>query len=138
MSKVTVKVEIPESSPDDLLDMALRLESNHTKKGVDSPLKVIDMTTFSAKLLSAKEKRAEAKRLHEEAEALNQQALQDLGIAKGQNSKTPGTIYNLITSARDVLMGINRGQEEKLNEWGFKVVSNSSATNVKSKSSATK
>ncbi len=137
MSKVTVKIEIPAGSPDDLLGMALKVESNHTKKGTDSPLNAIDMTTFSAKLKSAKEKRAEAKRLHDEAEALNQQALQELGIAKGQNSKTPGTVYSLITSARDVLMGINRGQEEKLNEWGFKVV-NGSVVNAKVKATATK
>ncbi len=137
MSKVTVKIEIPSGSPDDLLSMAQKVENNHTKKGANSPLNAIDMTTFSAKLLSAKEKRAEAKRLHDEAEALNQQALQDLGIAEGQNSKTPGTIYSLITSARDVLMGINRGQEEKLNEWGFKVVSGGTM-NSKSKTSAAK
>lgn len=137
MSKVTVKVEIPVSSPDDLLGMALRLESNHTKKGVDSPLNSIDMTTFSVKLKRAQENRALAKKMHEDAEALNQQALQDLGIAKGQNSKTQGTIYSLITSARDVLMGINRGQEEKLNEWGFKVVSGGTM-NSKSKTSAAK
>lgn len=132
MSKVTVKVDVPVSSPDDLVSMAMRIENNHIKKGVDSPLNVIDMVTFSSKLKSAKEKRAEAKRLHDEAETLNQQALQDLGIAKGQNSKTADTLYNLITSARDVLLGINRGKEEKLNEWGFKVV-NGSVTNSKSK-----
>lgn len=44
-----------------------------------------------------------------------------LGKAKGQNTKTRGTALYLITSIRDILMGLYRGNERKLGEWGYTV-----------------
>lgn len=80
------------------------------------------MVTFAAKLNDGIAKRAEAKRLHAEGELLNQQAGLSIGIDKSQNAKTPGTVYSTLTSVRDILLGLNRGQERKLAEWGFDVV----------------
>lgn len=122
MSRIIVKVEIPRDSPDDLLKLSSEVEQNHLKLGEASPLNGLDMKTFTAKLKSAEENRKEAKRLHAKAELLNEQALLDLGIAKSQNSKTPDTLYNTLTRVRDILLGVNRGREENLNEWGYKVV----------------
>ncbi|MCX6239038.1 MAG: hypothetical protein NTY07_15995 [Bacteroidia bacterium] len=56
------------------------------------------------------------------AELFNQQAGLSLGFDKSQNAKTPGTFYSILTSVRDILLGLNRSQERKLAEWGFDVV----------------
>jgi hypothetical protein len=133
MSKIAVKVEIPINSPDDLIKLAADVVDHNTVLGEKSPLSGIDMTTFSTKLQSGKEKRAQAKKLHEQAEALNQEAILNLGISKTQNSKTPDTVYSTLTSVRDILLALNKGQEEKLSEWGFNITS----TIVKQKKGST-
>ena len=102
----------------------------HTELGENSPLNGLDLETFAAKLNDGISKRAQAQNLHEQAELLNQQAGLSMGVDKSQNTKTTGTVYSTLTSARDILLGLNRGQERKLTEWGFDVVI-SNATNNK-------
>ena len=122
MSKTTVKVEIPVSKPADLVTLAENVLKMHQSLGTASPLSGVDMVTFEKSLTGGKDKRAEAKRLHNAAEKLNQEAGVCLGIDKSQNTKTIGTVYSTLTSVRDVLLAINRGQEKKLTEWGFDVL----------------
>jgi len=122
MSKTSIKVEIPESKPDLLNKMGEDVLKKHTELGDKSPLNGLDMETFALKLKDGISKRAQAKNLHEQAELLNQQAGLSMGIDKSQNTKTAGTVYSTLTSARDILLGLNRGQERKLNEWGFDVI----------------
>lgn len=123
MGKVTVKVEIPSKRPDDLITLAEKIEKRNEELAAKSPLSSFNMTAFSTTLKAAKEKREQARKLHDEAEKLNQESNLELGLDASQNSKTPNTVLNIITSARDILLGLNRGKEEMLNEWGFKVVS---------------
>lgn len=133
MSRSTVKAEINSNKPDEVLKIAGQSNKQHIVLGPDSPVKHLDMTTFNALVKSAEEKRAEAKRLHEQAEILNQSAMLDLGLTKNQNSKTPGTVYSILTSIRDILLGTYKGQEEKMNEWGFKVITGTVVRNKKVK-----
>jgi len=122
MSKTSVKVEIPEKQPDKLTGLAEKVNKKHKELGTASPLKLLDMEKFDANLTDGIGKREQAKKLHDEAESLNQQAGLSLGIDKSQNVKTPGTVYSTLASVRDVLLGIYKGQEKKLSEWGFDVV----------------
>ena len=124
MSKTSVKIEISKSKPEELTKLGNVVFAKHTALGAASPLNGLDMVTFGTKLSESVDKRAEAKQLHDQAEALNQQAGLSLGVDKSQNTKTPGTVYATLTSARDILLGLNRGQERKLSEWGFNVVIN--------------
>ena len=122
MSKTSVKIEISKSKPEELTKLGNVVFAKHTALGAASPLNGLDMVTFGTKLSESVDKRAEAKKLHDQAEALNQQAGLSLGVDKSQNTKTAGTVYSTLTSARDILLGLNRGQERKLNEWGFDVI----------------
>jgi hypothetical protein len=122
MSKTSVKIEISERKPDELTKLGDNVLKRHLELGADSPLNGLNMTTFADKLNDGIAKRAEAKRLHEQAELLNQQAGLSLGLDRSQNAKSQGTVYSTLTSARDILLGLNRGQERKLAEWGFEVV----------------
>jgi hypothetical protein len=127
MAKTNVKVEIPGNRPDELILLGEKIEKKNAALGEQSPLNVLKMTALKAGLAEAKSKKEQARELHKQAEKLNEEADLALGVSKTQNSKTPDTVLNIITAARDVLLGINRGKEESLNEWGFKVVSGGSA-----------
>jgi len=135
MSKTSVKIEISESKPDDLTKLGGSVLKKHLELAANSPLIGLDMETFADKLNDGIAKRAEAKKLHEQAELLNQQAGISLGLDRSQNAKSQGTVYSTLTSARDILLGLNRGQERKLAEWGFDVVisdvTKSKPTNLK-------
>ena len=120
--KTTTKVEIPVHKPDELINSGGDVLKKHVQLGEKSPLNGLDMATFERNLNDAIAKRAEAKKLHDLAELLNQQAGLSLGTDSSQNTKTPGTVYSTLTSARDILLGTYKGQEKKLSEWGFDVV----------------
>jgi hypothetical protein len=121
MSKLSIKVDLSESKPDDLIHIGESVLQKHIALGASSPLHALDMAVFEKNLADGKAKRAEAKRLHDEAEKLNQQAGLNLGTDKTQNVATPGTVYSTLARARDILLGIHKGQEKNLNEWGFSV-----------------
>lgn len=138
MGKVTVKVEIPSKKPDEMLTLAEKLAKRNAELADKSPISSLNMSALNSALKAAKEKREQARRLHEEAEKLNQEANLALGIDGTQKSKTPGTVLNIVTSARDILLGLNRGKEEKLNEWGFKVVNGTASKSSKTEKTASK
>ncbi|HEX3009331.1 MAG TPA: hypothetical protein VHO90_17125 [Bacteroidales bacterium] len=131
MSRPTVKVEIPIGKPDDFLTLAAQIAAKNTELGENSPVKALNMSNFGANVTKAKGFRDEATKLHKQAETLNEQSRVVLGISENQNSQIEGTVYNLITRVRDILLGIYRGQEEKLNEWGFKIVGGTSTAGRK-------
>lgn len=122
MSKTSIKVDIPDGKPDVLNKIGEGILKKHLELGAASPLNGLDMETFATKLKDGILKRESAKILREQSELMNQQAGLSIGVDKSQNTKTPGTVYSTLTSARDILLGLNRGQERKLAEWGFDVV----------------
>ncbi|NEW83382.1 MAG: hypothetical protein GZ094_13580 [Mariniphaga sp.] len=120
--KTTVKVDISVHKAEDLITTSENVLKKHFELGEKSPLNGLDMETFAKNLNDAKARRAEAKKLHDQAELLNQQAGLNLGTDPAQNSKTTGTVYSTISSVRSILLGLYKGQEKKLSEWGFDVV----------------
>jgi len=122
MAKKTVKTEISTGKPDLMIDQAEKAVKKHLELGDASPLKNMDMSAFSTKVTLTKSKRAEARALRDQSEIKMQESDSALGIAKGQTSLTEGTVYNYLTIIRDKLLDAYRGNEEALNEWGFKVI----------------
>jgi hypothetical protein len=122
MSRKNVRVEINTSSPDDFVNQSKLLLKKHKELGDESPLRILDMGTFEAKLADADAQREESKTLKNKSEIKMQEAMINLGIGKGQTIDTPGTIYHLLTQSRDLLLSINKGKEEALSEWGLKTV----------------
>ena len=120
--KTAIKVEISVHKPDELITTGEDMLKKHVELGEKSPLNGLDMVLYERNLNDARARRAEAKKLHDQAELLNQQAGLSLGTDPSQNTKTPGTVYSTISSARGILLGMYKGQEKKLSEWGFDVV----------------
>lgn len=122
--KRTVSVEIPISSPDDMIKLGKNILKRHTTLGDDSPLNIpeIDMTAFETVHNLHKEKREDGNDLHGKGEAAIQKADKALGTEEGQTSDTTGTVYNLTGTARDILLFKNPQEEEELTTYGFNVV----------------
>lgn len=122
MARTTTRVNIPTNSPDEMIKLGTSIQEEHVEAGDKSPVAGMKMTEFGQMIADAAAKRAEAAKLAARAEALNGEAARIIGIAKGQTSKTEGTLYYEICKARDLLLVVHRGMENNLEPWGFKVV----------------
>jgi len=122
MARITTRIKFPTGSPDQILQLMTAVQEKHAEEGVNSPLTGVDMEAFGTAITSAKQKRAEAAKLEAKAQALYAEAHTMMGIAKGQTSKTEGTLYYNLCKIRDLLLIIHRNNENNLEPWGFKVV----------------
>lgn len=127
MAKVTVRVDIPIHQPMKLMALVNSIKEKHAADGVNSPLHQVDMASFIQKSTQAEQERKESEDFRAQAEALMEQANQKLGIDKGQNAKTEGTVYNILLRIRDLLLFLNPDSEEELSLYGFNVVKRSSS-----------
>jgi hypothetical protein len=86
-----------------------------------------DVVKLRGRLAQAKPARAQAKDYERQAQALYEQSSRMLGVAKGQTRRTDGTGLNVALKLRDLLLALNRGQENALEPWGFTVIIGSAA-----------
>jgi hypothetical protein len=86
-----------------------------------------DVTKPRDIVTQAKPARAKAKDYDRQAQALYESSSKLLGLATGQNSRTEGTGLTLAVKMRDLLLALNRDQENALEPWGFTVVVGSAA-----------
>ena len=110
MSKTAIKINIPGKKPDELTKIGDTILKKHLGLDADSPLNLPDMTTFAKNLTDDTEKRAAVQRLYEEVELLNQQVGLYIGTEKSQNAKTSDTAQSILTSVREILLGLNRAR----------------------------
>lgn len=118
--KGSVQVEIPRN-PDKLTSLAGEILKKHEDDSDTSLLTVFAMAAFRELNESAARKLSEANAANRNKEKATQARNLALGTAKGQTTKTPGTVSYIVRSIRDILLGIYRGQEQKLGDWGFEV-----------------
>jgi hypothetical protein len=122
MARKTVRVDIPEGKPEDLIALGQAIFAKHNKDGAASPLDKDKMIALGAALGIAAPQHQAAK----DADGVAQKARQvrdgALGLADGQNVTTPNTVLNLTSYARDQLLIEHEGAEEGLTDYGFNVV----------------
>jgi hypothetical protein len=125
-SSGNVSVEIPTDAPG-LIGLAALIIAKHVLDGAASPIKGLNMVDFTAKNATASAQHKLATQLNRDKEKATAERDHALGIAEGQTTKTPGTVKFYVTSARDVLLGLNKGKEFNLGDWGFDVQFSSGA-----------
>lgn len=128
MPRKTVKVDVPRE-PTDLVNLLLGITKQNKKLGPDSPIgeKLVNMAEFEERA-----KRVDI--LHNEI-VKQQRELQQklaerdglLGIAKGQNARTEGTLLFETLKIRDSLLAFYRAKEENIKAWGYRVSLGSAA-----------
>jgi hypothetical protein len=128
MSRKTVRVDIPNGSPDDLITLGNSIIAKHTADGASSPLNAAKMTALSDALATAGAQNKAAKDADAAAQTARQMRDTAMGLADGQTATTKNTGLNLITYARDQLLIANEGTEEALTGYGFNVVVGSAKT----------
>ena len=112
-----MRINIP-SNPSDLIALAKAVLAQHTKLGASSPLNGIEgVANFGAQVNAADTNQQLADSLYKQAES----ATEARDKALGPDTATPGYVRFFVTSARDVLAGLNKGSEHKLGDWGFVV-----------------
>ena len=118
MPSNTFRIDVP-GNPDDLIKLAKKIRDKHVALGDDSPIKGLkNMDQFAGKLTTADTKNEASKQLYKDAE----QATQDRDLTLGQTGQLrEQTVRYWVTSARDVLQGLNKGNEQALGGWGFTV-----------------
>jgi len=121
-----VSVEIPTDAPG-LIGLADRIIKKHVLDGAASPIIGLNMADFTAKHATADAKHTLGKQLNRDKEKATGERDHALGIAEGQKVDTPGTVKFYVTSARDVLLGLNKQKEYNLGDWGYDVQFSSGA-----------
>ena len=119
-----MRIPIP-TNADDFITLAKAVSLKHTALGANSPLKSIEgIDSLPTLVNSADTNNKLAGDLRKQAET----AIETRDKAIGPNVITPGCLQFLITSARDVLAGQNKGAEHKLGDWGYGVIASPEQT----------
>jgi len=113
-------VTIP-TNPDELIGLGQRNLKKHVADGAGSPLNVLNMADMQAKTIAANTLNISAKQLNRDKEEAFENRDIALGIDVSQEAGIPGTVDFYLKSCRDVLLGIHKGKEQKLGQWGFEV-----------------
>jgi len=125
------RVIIP-NNPDKLIELAKSISAKHTADAASSPLGNLNMTDMATKLATADTQNQASGKAYRDAEL----ATQNRDIALGADRSTQGTVNYYVTAARDVLLALYKGNEQKLGEWGFTVDQNAAASNAKASAAA--
>lgn len=125
--KGNVNVDIPRN-PEKLNKLVQDILKKHTADGSASILNVFDMAALQTISDDVAAKITEAAALNRKKEKATQARDLALGVAKTQNSKTPNTVAYVVRCIRDILLGMYRGREQSLGDWGFEVNSSTSTS----------
>ena len=110
------RVSIP-ANPDDLIALSKSIVAKHAADGAGSPLAALNMADMGAKTTTADTQNQASDKLYRDAET----ATQNRDIALGSSKSTQGTVNYYVSSVRDMLLGLYKGNEQKLGDWGFTV-----------------
>lgn len=124
MAKKPLRISLPKG-PDELIALALAIDAKDTALAAASPLKGIkNWSQFKAIVATADAKNKAGKDLARQAE----RATEDRDNALGQRGQLKeNTVRWFVASVRDVLVGLNKGNEHALGDWSFTVDTSVSA-----------
>jgi hypothetical protein len=128
MAKQTFSVDVP-TNPDDLIALATKILAKDTALGANSPFKNIkNWSAFTGLNATADANNKSSNDLYQEAE----EATQQRDLALGQTGQLhENTVRWFVTSGRDVLLGLFKGSEQQLGEFGFSVTYGPAASAAK-------
>ena len=115
-----IKIIMPRNAGK-LIDLANLILAKNTEEGADSPISGLNIVDFTAKNVLAEEQHILANNLSREKETAIYERDKTLGLAKNKNLIVKGTVRYYVIQVRDVLLGLNKGSEHLLGNWGFDV-----------------
>lgn len=122
MARKTIKVEIPRSKPDAFITLIKAIIAKHEADPAASKLEATEVATLKAILSNGEDLRLKSIQAKKSSESLMEESNMAFGLGKNQTKDTANTGLFLVTGIRDGLLKSFRNNEEKLSEYGFKVV----------------
>ncbi len=129
MARKNVRVVIP-TNADEFIELGEGIIAKHTADGAASPLNGLDMAAFETTVTDAKAQNDLQKQLRRDAELATESRDGMLGRRKDQNVNTDGTVLNIVSRTRDILLGTFKGNEQQLGLWGFDVNQSSTGSST--------
>ena len=123
------RVEIPRN-PEELIKLLKAVTKKHDADGASSPLKDMNISAVKAQTAEADKQHTDGESFRKKAEDCTQARDKALGLSK--KAVEDGTAIWHVMAMRDVLMGVYKGREQKLGEWGFTVDASPKARPAKS------
>jgi len=128
-----MRIIIP-TNVDQLIALAQAIQAKHEALGDASPLKNIkEIANLKTQTDLAAASNAQAKALSKQA----QTATETRDNALGADTTNPGHVRFYVASARDILMGLNKGAEHNLGDWGFDVIASVKSSGTPTPATAT-
>lgn len=115
-----IKIFIPASAKQ-LIELAGLILAKHNADGENSALRWMNIADFTEKYTVALTQQETATKLNRDKIAAYAERNRVLGIALKQLSTTKGTVRFYVSQVRDVLLGLHKGNEFGLGDWGFTV-----------------
>lgn len=112
------RINVPKNT-DQLIQLAKDIVARHTTDGAASPLGGLDMADMNTKTNTADTENKKAGQSRRDAEKATQN--RDIALGSGAGGAVKGTVEYYVKSVRDVLLGLNKGNEQRLGDWGFDV-----------------
>ena len=112
------RINVPKN-PDQLIQLAKSIVAKHTNDGAASPLGGLEMADMAVKTNTADTENKNAARFRRDGETATQN--RDIALGSGPSGPVKGTVEHFVKSTRDVLLGLNKGNEQRLGDWGFGV-----------------
>ncbi len=99
------------------IQLAQSILKKHQTDGPASPLTALNIADMTDKTTAADTQNQLSDKLYRDAET----ATQNCDLALGADYTTPGTVNYYLAAVRDLLLGIYKGNEQKLGDWSFDV-----------------
>jgi len=125
MAKRVTRIKLPIRDPETFLTLCEDIVEQNNELGATSPFAgddLVNMTKYADRVTLARQKRTEALEHYAIAEAAMGHYRELVGIHKGQDIQTIGTLYNVTANIKKILLAINNVNPEALSLWGFDVV----------------
>jgi len=126
--KTMARVKLPKNKSL-AIKLAQAILAKNQADGAASPLVSLNITDMGGKTTTADTQNQLSEKLYRDAET----ATQNCDLALGSDYTTPGTVNYYLAAARDILLGIYKGNEQKLGDWGFEVDQSTAAQAAKAK-----
>lgn len=120
MAKRNFSVAIP-NNPDRLIVLAGLILQKHQQDGADSKIPTQLSAPLQTQLEVARTENDRRNELDRQKERCNEDRNLILGLRSTRSTYIEGTVRYFVAGVRDVLLGLYRGNERHLGDWGFTV-----------------
>ena len=132
MQKLNLKVYMYRRDRAKFIPLCSDIGAHDLKLGDTSPIKdLLDMNKYRKDTETVETMHTETNALHDDGEINTEKAYVLIGVYKGQDSRTPNTIYSGMNRIKSILLDFYFDNYEELQKFGFTVVQGKKGYNVR-------